>query len=130
MLVARALQSFASRHKKLKVLFGSTAPENLTGEIKRLKPTHLIIVDSADTGKKAGDITVLEPEEAKGISFSTHQLPLVIMARYLKQELACQVLIIGIKPKNLKFGFSLSGEVESSVKALTAAIKETLLSGN
>ena len=126
MLLAQALKSFSSGHKKLKVLFGSTAPENLTGEVKRLKPSHVVIVDSADTGKRAGDITVLEPEESKGISFSTHQLPLVIMARYLEQALACQVLIIGIKPKNIRFGFSLSKEVKASVKKLAAAIKEAL----
>lgn len=126
MLTAGALQRFAKESKRLKVVFGSTAPENLTGEIKGLEPTHVIIVDSADIPGKTGSIKLFNPEDTKGISFSTHQLPLSILARYLKEEACCQVLIIGIKPKNIKFGFGLSKEVAASIKVLVKAIKEAV----
>ena len=127
MLVAEALKkSCRLQRKKFRVFFGATAPENLTGEIKKLKPSHVIIVDAADTGKKAGSITLIKPQEATGISFSTHQLPLSIMVEYLIQSIACEVIIIGIQPKTTKFGSGISGEVKKSVGVLSRAIQEII----
>ena len=128
-LVARALiKAYKERKPKreFKVFEGATAPENLTGEIKRFKPTHLIIVDSADTGKPIGAITLIKPEETAGISFCTHQLPLKIMLDYLNESIGCEMMIIGIQPKTLDFGTSPSTEVKKAVKLVTAAIKEIL----
>jgi hypothetical protein len=65
-----------SHTPKLNVLLGGTAPENLTGEIKKLKPSHLLIVDAAEMKAEAGTIRLLTPEEIGGFSFSTHALPL------------------------------------------------------
>lgn len=120
MLVASRLKSC------LKVVFGATAPENLTGEVRRLKPTHLIIVDAAQMGKKAGTIEVIEPDRAEGVTFTTHQLPLNILTHYLKQEVGCEVILIGIQPKTLKFGKPVSSEVKSSVSKLATLIKNIL----
>ena len=53
MLVAGAVQK---KSKKIRVFLGATAPENLTGEIIKFKPTHLIIVDTADIKEKPGTI--------------------------------------------------------------------------
>jgi hydrogenase 3 maturation protease len=129
MLVAEALKnscSAAKQCKKLKVFFGATAPENLTGEIKKFNPSHVIIVDAADTGKKAGSITLIKPQEATGISFSTHQLPLSIMVDYLIQSIACEVIIIGIQPKTTNFGSEVSSEVKKSVGVLSSVIQEII----
>lgn len=129
MLVAEKLkESCRSQHKKFRVFFGATAPENLTGEIKKFKPSHVIIVDAADTGKKAGSITLIKPRQATGISFSTHQLPLSIMVEYLMQSVSCEVVIIGIQPKTTKFGSGISREVKKSVSYLSGAIK-AIISG-
>jgi len=126
-LVAEKLkESCRLQCKKFRVFLGATAPENLTGEIKKFKPSHVIIVDAADTGKKAGSITLIKPREATGVSFSTHQLPLSIMVEYLMQSLACEVVIIGIQPKTTKFGFGISGEVKKSIDILSRAIQEII----
>ncbi len=115
-----------ARKPIFKVFFGDTAPENLTGEIKKFKPTSLIIIDSADTGKKAGEIVLIKPEETAGISFCTHQLPLKIMADYLVQSIDCRILIIGIQPKGLDFGSLPSKEIRRSVKIISGTIKEII----
>ena len=126
MLVAERLKNFKGKKNRFKVLFGSTAPENLTGEIKRLEPEHIIIVDSADIAKKAGSVVLLKPQELRGVTFSTHQLPLSIMVNYLMQSIDCEVTVIGIQPKNLKFGFSLSREVTKAVDSVAGAIREAI----
>lgn len=96
---------------KIKVFYGATAPENFSGEIKKFKPTHLIMIDAVNVGKQTGYICLIELDDIGGISFSTHQLPLNIFADYLKQTLKCEVIIIGIQPATLEFSAPVSKEI-------------------
>lgn len=128
-IVARGLDGFirkTSREKRIKVFIGDTAPENITGEIKKFKPTHVIIIDSADMGKSAGAIELIDADKIGGVTFSTHQLPLSILADYLIQSLNCQVMVIGIQPKTLSFNSKLSLAVKKSASCCIDAIKEIL----
>jgi hydrogenase 3 maturation protease len=124
MLVAEKLQKTNNTSSALKVFFGSTAPENLTGAIKDYKPTHILIIDSADTGNTAGTAIIIEPEKLNGISFCTHRLPTNIMTNYLEQSLNCKTIIIGIQPKNMEFCGKISPELKKSVNSLVKIIKE------
>jgi hydrogenase 3 maturation protease len=109
-----------------KVFFGATAPENLTGEIRTFKPSHVIMVDSANLGVKPGTVQLLDPAKIGGISFSTHALPLKMMADYLRESIKCKVLIVGIQPKSLEFGEKVSPEVRKAVKFVSSAIIEVI----
>jgi len=124
LLVAEELKK--NKNLKLKVFFGSTAPENLTGEIIKYKPTHIVIVDSTDMGQKAGSIMLISPEEVGGISFSSHMLPVKMMVDYLLESLKCEIIIIGIQPKILMFGETISKEVKKSTKQISDAIRQIL----
>lgn len=109
--------------KELKVFLGFTAPENLTGEIKKFNPTHLIIIDSADLGKKPGEVKLLRPQDTGCVSFCTHQLPLKILTDYLGAFINCKVIIIGIQPKTLKFNSPLTKEVGEAVREICDILK-------
>ncbi|MDD4183637.1 MAG: hydrogenase maturation peptidase HycI [Candidatus Omnitrophica bacterium] len=124
MLAAKAIDKKIKKDKKpaIAVLFGETAPENLTGEIKKLKPTHLIIIDAADISGKSGEVSLFDPENIKGVSFCTHQLPMNIMIDYLKNYIDCEIMVVGIQPKNLKVGNNLSKEVKIAVKYVADVI--------
>lgn len=124
LLVAEELKKI--KHSKLKVFFGATAPENLTGEIIKYNPTHIIIIDCADVDQKPGFILLIDPEEVGGISFSSHMLPVKMMVDYLIESLKCEVIIIGIQPKILAFGETVSEEVKKSVKQISDAIGQIL----
>lgn len=125
--VAESLLKFRPKKKiGFKVFIGETAPENLTGEIRRFKPTHLILVDSVDVKKKPGSIVLIAPEESAGISFCTHRLPIKIMTDFLTQDLHCEVVIIGIQPKTLEFNQPPSKFLGASVKKVVQFIKEVL----
>ncbi|MCX5704576.1 MAG: hydrogenase maturation peptidase HycI [Candidatus Omnitrophica bacterium] len=125
-LVADALSKKICKKNNLKVFFGHTAPENLTGEIKKFKPEHLIIIDSADMGKKVGEVSLIDLNNLSGVTFSTHQLPVEIMADYLMQATGCQISIIGIQPKQLKFDSKVSQEILRSVKQLAIGLQQVL----
>ena len=109
------------------VLIGGTAPENLTGELKRLQPSHLIIVDAADMKEAPGTIRLVDPEEVGGFSFSTHSLPIKVLINYLQEHFHFQVLLIGIQPKNINFGNPLSPEIENAAQAVVNALREVSL---
>lgn len=124
LLVAEELKKI--KNLKLKVFLGSTAPENFTGEIIKFKPTHILIVDSVDTDQKPGFILLINPEEVGGVSFSTHMLPVKMMVDYLLASLECEIIIIGIQPKVLLFGETISKEVKKSTKQISGVIKQIL----
>jgi hydrogenase 3 maturation protease len=85
----------------LKVLIGGTAPENLSGAIKRYKPDQMIIVDAADSGAKPGAVSIFEPDDTSGTSFCTHNLPTKVFTDYLLEFFPCKFTLIGIQPKTL-----------------------------
>jgi hydrogenase 3 maturation protease len=127
MLVAQELQELCKKDggcPQLEVFLGSTAPENLTGEIKKYQPSHLIIIDAADISSDPGVISLIDPKDIAGISFSTHQMPLSLFVDYIQQSFPCQIIILGIQPKVLHVGHPPSKEVEKSVKQMAKDLAE------
>ena len=114
------------KRAKYRVFIGATAPENLTGQIKKFKPTHLIVIDSAELGSSAGKARLIGAEELSGASFYTHKLPLKIMVDYLRQAIGCDSLIIGIQPKQTSFGSLPSREIKTAARQVFTAIKDVL----
>ncbi|MFC1501470.1 hydrogenase maturation peptidase HycI [Elusimicrobiota bacterium] len=128
-LVGRKLEELCKKQiksKKLKIFHGENSPENLTGEIKQYKPTHLIIIDAADTSAEPGTIDIIDVEQVGGISFTTHLLPIKVMIDYLLQSFKCRVTVLGIQPKSIQFGKSPSNEVLESVDQISQSIKEII----
>jgi hydrogenase 3 maturation protease len=103
LLVARRLKARLGRRRDLLFVEGGTAPENFTGEILGFEASHLVVVDCAELALEPGAIRLVPPEEIKGLSSSTHSLPLSIIISYLERHHPCQVLVIGIQPKGLAF---------------------------
>ncbi len=115
---------------KFRIFIGATAPENLTGEIKKYSPTHLIIIDCADLQEKPGTIRIFDPEQTAGDSFSTHRLPLKMLAQYLRMSLKSDIMVIGIQPKSVKFSAQVSEEVKHAVMHLKEIIQELIKESN
>jgi hydrogenase 3 maturation protease len=129
-IAAQQIKKVSSRKKsplKINVFIGETAPENLTGEIKKISPSHLIIIDSADMNAPPGQVTIINPEEVGGISFCTHSLSLKLIIDYLQQS--CRnltVITIGIQPRTVAAGSNISKEVGQTVEELAVTIVNLL----
>ena len=95
----------------LKLFNGGTAPENMTGAIRRFQPSHLIMIDAVELGKRPGGIALLGIDKIANASFLTHKLPVKLMLDYLAAEMSFITVFIGIQPKNLDFGVPVSKEV-------------------
>ena len=110
------------------VLRGSNAPENFTGEIKRFKPDTLLVIDAADMKARPGEAAIIPPDRIDGVSFSTHILPLKIMLDYLRREIGCGIVLLGIQGANYEFraGASLTPEVQGAADSIVNALCELL----
>lgn len=115
------------RLTNVKIFIGETAPENLTGEIRRYNPCHLLIIDSAGIGAEPGTAMLIDPAVIGGISFNTHMLPMKIMSEYLKSEIGCGVTFLGIQHGNVSFGEDLTPEVAIAVDEIADIISDVIL---
>jgi hydrogenase 3 maturation protease len=131
-LIAQELKALLKKKRPLfpavRFFFGKTAPENLTGEIRKFRPSHVLIIDAADLDKKPGTVRLFSPDDVAGASFSTHRIPAKVLVDYLTHSLNCTAAIIGIQPKSIAFGQAVSKEacaaVRQVVASLAAAIKD------
>lgn len=121
MLLCALLKKSPSR--KMKVFPGSTAPENLTGQIRKFRPSHLLIVDCFEGIGSPGQVKLIETEKVTGFSASTHRLPITLMTEYLSSCLECRIILLGVQPKSLGFLHPVSRQVEKSVQGLCRAIR-------
>lgn len=128
MLVVEALTAAESGGRfpagSLQALWGSTAPENLTGEIRRFKPTHLILIDTADMGLEPGGMALIDFSDIDGVSFSTHRLPTTILADYILATIECSLVIIGIQPAVMTPCGEITEPIRRAAGELTAMIIE------
>jgi len=111
---------------RLAVVRGATAPENLTGEIRGLQPTHLVVVDAVEMGRRPGAVALVPLAELAGEAASTHRLPLGLTLSFLAHELGCDLLVIGIQPRSTSLGAAMSPEVSAAAKEVASLLRELL----
>jgi hydrogenase 3 maturation protease len=119
---ARATEARENVPPSLRVIIGGTAPENVTGEIKALSPSHLILIDCADMGLPPGSLRILERRDIAGTSFGTHRASLGIFLDYIAQEVQCDVFVLAIQPAALEFGKGMTAEAASAADEAAEAI--------
>lgn len=124
--VVRRLQQILPKTENLQLIIGGSAPENITGQVRRFDPEHVLLFDAADFGGKPGDIALLDWDMVSGFSASTHTLPLHVFAGYLKDQFQCPVHLLGIQPADLSFDAPLSPPVEAAAQQIVLGL-ETIL---
>ena len=108
------------------ILNVTTAPENFTGKIRKIDPTHIIIVDAVIMNEGPGKIKIVKKEEVAGVSLSTHSMSLSYLVNYLELEKPYNILFIGIEPESMELGQGLSPLVKSSSDEIINIFTEIL----
>jgi len=94
-----------------------------------------IIVDAVDAGQEIGEIKVFSYDDIKTVnsknrpfkSFSMHDMDLAEVFELLKTlNLNKQIMIIGIKPKNIGYSDRLSPEIAEKIPEIINLIKKEL----
>ena len=95
-----------------------TTPENFTGKIKRLKPSHVLMIDAACFGANPGRARLVPPEKIAGVAVSTHAMPLHMLAEILEKSVGAKVVLLAVQPKIVDFGEGLTPELEGALKKI------------
>lgn len=128
LLVASLLDRRLSRRQKLriKVLRVYELIDSYNQRIKRLKPSHMIIIDALDTGHKPGHImaTRLEPGQRKTKKIRSEFYQLL---EKLTADSACRIYFIGIQPQLLDFGHPISHLIKEACRQVAEYIASLAL---
>ena len=95
---------------------GSTAPENLTGVIRRYRPDTLFLVDAAQMDAAPGTVRIVPAGEIAAASVSTHMMPLKFLIGYLQSETGCDCVLAGVQPRSCE-------PATAPCEAVTAAVE-------
>jgi len=121
------LQRADLSERSILIIDGGSAPENMTGDIRRFKPTHLVLLDAADMSMEPGAIGVYSSSEIVGMSFSTHRLPLSMLVEYLRQDCQFEAILVAVQPATLSFGAPISEAVKTAITNTADAIEEAIM---
>ncbi len=122
--VARALRDDKrlADASQLLVVEGGPAPENYTGQIRAFQPDLVLFIDAAHLDELPGTIQWIPLDSIDGMSASSHSLPLSMLARYLTIEIGCEVVVLGIQPRQNEINAELSPPVRAAVDEILAEI--------
>lgn len=104
------------------IINGGEAPENETGQVRKFKPSHVLVIDAGFGGYTPGTIFVVDPQAVSVDDLSTHHLPLSLLLRYLEASLECRVICLAIEPRLIEMSRGLSDEVKRAVAALAERV--------
>jgi hydrogenase 3 maturation protease len=116
--LARAIKSCPKLGSIVKVIDAGPAPENITGKLRRLDPDLVMIFDAAQMDEIPGSVRWLDWEQVSSTCTTSHTLPLDIFADYLKSELDCEVILIGIQPSNTALGSHITDEMYLAIGSI------------
>lgn len=111
-----------------RVLFcpGETAPENFSGKIRAFLPSHMLVVDAADVGLEAGEISLVPHERIGGPAFLSHMLPLKVLINYIAGDTGVKTALLGIQGQSLEFDGEMTPPVAAAVDSVCDALRTAI----
>ncbi|NIM02971.1 hydrogenase maturation protease [bacterium] len=94
------------------------APENYLGKIVKQKPDTIVLIDAVDFNAPPGTIKIMEKDDIKDESLSTHKVSLNLVAKYLYKETSADVFVLGIQPETTEFGREISRPVREGLEKI------------
>ncbi|MFH1368160.1 MAG: hydrogenase 3 maturation endopeptidase HyCI [Elusimicrobiota bacterium] len=110
-------------NKKTSAINCGEIPENYLRRITSSGAKTVVLADAVDMGSKPGTYKIFGYEELDQAGVSTHGISLALIADTIKQECGADVVLLGIQPKSIKLGESMSPEVEKAVSDLVSMIE-------
>jgi len=114
--------------ERVKLFSCEMVPENFLSDIKVFQPTHVLIIDTAELKAEPGEARLIPPQKIGGTTFSSHTIPLSLLAGMIDETVKAKIIFLGIQPFSTGFGEELSPELqmatEKTVKTISEALKE------
>jgi hydrogenase maturation protease len=103
------------------------AVEALVAKLARIGLKHVIFIDACEMGLRAGEAILLSVRETSYPFFTTHGIPLKVLAEQLLCD--CKVWVLAIQPRQTEFGESLSPEIRFTATNVSNFISADLVEG-
>ncbi|MDD4326542.1 MAG: hydrogenase 3 maturation endopeptidase HyCI [Candidatus Bathyarchaeota archaeon] len=102
-------------------------PEDYLLDIEEFNPSHVLLVDAAKLGLKAGETKLVKLTDVPGFSVvSSHILPLRLFCEYIQKTTKAKIRLLLVEPKTTEFGEGLSEEVQATAEKLTKLLIDFL----
>ncbi|MBU0952310.1 MAG: hydrogenase 3 maturation endopeptidase HyCI [Elusimicrobia bacterium] len=111
---------------KIDVVIAEDVLENNTGKIRKLNPTHIVILDSCYWGEKPGAVALVDNSKIEEGDVSTHHLPLSMAIKFFEQTMNAKVIIVGIEPQSLEQGEIVSPLVKQAIVTVSGLLADNL----
>jgi hydrogenase 3 maturation protease len=111
---------------RFKVFEGQMTPEAYIGPACASHPTHVLIIDAAELGKKPGTWDLLLPDTVEPGLFTTHSIPAVEVVAEIKRRCGANVVFLGVQPKSREISVGLSSECQRAAEEIANMIQKTL----
>jgi len=120
--IAKKLSNLFQNNQKFFVFDGGTVPENYTSSIRKINPTHIILIDAVEMGKEPGYIRLIDKEEIANYNISTHAMPISFLIKYMETTIGSKIILVGIQPKSMQLTEGITKEVETSIEIVINAL--------
>jgi hydrogenase 3 maturation protease len=111
---------------RLKIIVAYDTPENFTGDVRKFRATHVLILDAAAGGFPPGTVSLIDPGQIREDDASTHRAPLSLLHAYLERTIGCRAIVLGIEPESFDPGAPLSAGVAEAVEKTAAGLAALL----
>lgn len=101
----------------IRLFDGEDNVENLITRIAALEPEHVVFIDACEMKTKPGETQLISVTQTSYPFFTTHGVPLKLLAQQLLPN--SQVWILAIQPKNTDFGEQLSKEIRAKADSIS-----------
>jgi hydrogenase maturation protease HycI len=102
---------------------GGTNPENFIEPLKKINPNVIFFIDVAIFDGEVGDLKLFRLDDITDFNISSHYFPITIFKKYFPET---KLVLIGIKPKTVIFGESLSPELKARLKEIIEKVQRTI----
>lgn len=117
-IVKKTITRAKSRRSDRILLFdGEDNVENLITRIAQLEPGHVIFIDACEMKEEPGETKLISVTQTSYPFFTTHGVPLKLLAEQLLPK--SNVWILAIQPKSTDFGERLSKEIRPLVDSIS-----------
>jgi len=99
-------------------------PENFLGPITKSGKPVVVFADAVLLDAPPGSLHWIRPEELEAGAVSTHAGSLGLAATFIKQTTGAEVYVLGVVPKNLRFGDAVSRTVMRAVDFVATAVSQ------
>jgi len=121
-VLARRLLGSLNSNQRITIISAGSSPENYLGSILAAKPDAVVLIDAAESGGAAGEVSLHDAESLSATRPSTHSLSPSLLMKMLSLSSGKKILLLAIQPKSLALGDEMSPEVNGAIDRLEEII--------